>query len=110
MGFQLTVLSTSTFYYYCQNHSGMGGEINVSNDFVLFEPFTLFNGQMDKMNIEDTGETANVSINCESKLISLQDPRVRRYTLEDQKLNFPNDKGLEFIPSLQNKDITWGRG
>ena len=37
-------------------------------------------------------------------------PRVRRYTLEDQKLNFPNDKGLEFIPSLQNKDITWGRG
>ena len=88
----------------------MGGEIGVSSDFVLFEPFTLFNGQMDKMEIQDNGETSNVSIVCESKLITLQTPRVRRYTLEDQKLDFPNDKGLEFIPSLQDKEITWGRG
>lgn len=110
MGFPLNVNDTSTFYYYCQNHSGMGGEINVSNDFVLFEPFTLFDGQMDKMNIQDSGDTANVTITCESKLITLQNPKVRRYTLEDQKLDFPNDKGLEFIPSLQDKVITWGRG
>ena len=110
MGFQLSVASTSTFYYYCQNHSGMGAEINVSNDFVLFQPFTLFDGQMDKMNIQDSGDTANVTITCESKLISLQNPKIRRYTLEDQKLDFPNDKGFEFIPSLQDKVITWGRG
>lgn len=99
-----------TFYYYCQNHSGMGGQINVSTDFILFEPFTLFDGQMDKMDIQDNGETANVQITCESKLITLQTPRLRRYTLEDQKLDFPNDLGLEFIPSLQDKVITWGRG
>jgi len=110
MGFPLYMLSKTIFYYYCQNHSGMGGEINVSEDFVLFEPFTLFDGQMDKMEIQDNGETSNVSIVCESKLITLQTPRIRRYTLEDQKIDHANDLGLEFIPSLQDKEITWGRG
>jgi hypothetical protein len=53
MGFPIYLLSKTTFYYYCQNHSGMGAQVNVSEDFVLFEPFTLFDGQMDKMDIQD---------------------------------------------------------
>ena len=31
------------------------------------------------------------------------------YTLEDQKIDFPNDIGFEFIPDLQDKEITWGK-
>ena len=30
-------------------------------------------------------------------------------TLEDQKIDFANDVGFEFIPDLQDKEITWGK-
>ncbi len=101
--------ASGTFYYYCQNHSGYGGTINVSTDFVLADPFTLFEGQMDTMDISDNGETADVIVNCESKLISLQNARPRRYTKSDQNLTFPDDEGLDYVPSLQDKEIVWGR-
>ena len=60
--------------------------------FVFQEPFTLFDGQMDTIDITDNGETADVTLNCESKLISLQNARPRRYTRSDQHLTFPEDQ------------------
>ena len=36
--------------------------------------------------------------------------RVRRYTAEDQKIDYPNDKGLEFVAEMAEKEIVWGRG
>ena len=64
---------------------------------------------MDTMGIEDTGDTANISLTAESRLIDLERSRERRYTSEDQKIDYPNDKGLEFIADLQDKEIVWGR-
>ena len=31
------------------------------------------------------------------------------YTNEDQKIDFTSDLGFEFIPDLQDKEITWGK-
>ena len=64
---------------------------------------------MDVMTVDDDGATAQISITAESKLIDLERSRARRYTSEDQKIDFPNDKGLEFITGLQDKTIVWGR-
>ena len=33
----------------------------------------------------------------------------RRYTDEDQKNLYAGDVGCEFIPDLQDKQITWGK-
>ena len=63
---------------------------------------------MDVMNISESGDSAQITINGESRLIDLDVPRVRRYTSEDQKIDFPNDKGLEYIADLQDKEIVWG--
>jgi len=41
-------------------------------------------------------------------LIDLERARVRRYTPEDQKINFPNDKGLDFVSDLTDKVVQWG--
>ena len=80
-----------------------------ANGAVVADPYLIFSGRMDTMGIEDSGDTANISLTAESRLIDLERSRERRYTSEDQKIDYPNDKGLEFIADLQDKEIVWGR-
>lgn len=84
------------------------GAMDSSGD-VVADPYLLFSGRMDTMAIDDDGEQATVKITCESRLIDLNRNRVRRFTNEDQQLEFPGDVGLEFVSSLQDKSIRWGR-
>lgn len=76
---------------------------------VVSSPYKLFSGFMDTMIINDEIEQASVSITVESRLVTFERSRVRRYTSEDQKIDFPNDRGLEMIADLQDKEILWGR-
>ena len=84
------------------------GVLNSSNA-VVSDPYLIFSGRMDLMSIDDGGQTCTISVSAESRLIDLDRTRERRYTSEDQKIDFPNDKGLEFIADLQDKEIIWGR-
>jgi hypothetical protein len=70
--------------------------------------YKVFSGRMDVMSISEEGETCNVSLTAESRLIDLERPRVRRYTSEDQKIIDANDKGFEFVNSIQGAIIEWG--
>jgi len=70
----------------------------------------IFSGYMDQMNIEEGAETSTIGLSVESKLIDLERPRVFRYTDQNQKSRFPNDKGFEFVEDLQDKRFNWGRG
>ena len=45
----------------------------------------------------------------ESRLIDLERARDWRYTSENQKSLYPNDKGLDFVVDLQDMPIAWGR-
>jgi len=69
--------------------------------------YKAFSGRMDVMTLQESGETCTISLSAESRLIDLERPRVRRYTKEDQKLIKSNDKGLNFINSLQEKTFEW---
>lgn len=69
----------------------------------------VFSGELDQMNIQEDVESAVISVTAENVLIRLERPVVRRFTNEDQKSRFPNDRGLEFVAGLQDKDILWGR-
>ena len=69
----------------------------------------VFSGELDQMNIEESGDTCVVSVTAENVLIKLERPVVRRFSDQDQKSRFPNDKGLEFVAGLQDKEILWGR-
>lgn len=70
----------------------------------------IFKGKMDVMEIKDNGETGTLSLSAESDLQELRKKRPRRYTPEDQKSEFLGDLGLDFVPQVQEKDITWGNG
>lgn len=69
----------------------------------------VFGGYMNTMAIEDSGETSNITLTVESKLIELNRPRVRRYTHESQKSRYPTDTFFSYVADLQDKEIVWGR-
>ena len=94
-----------------ENYQGRSAIVYVGvidDDYtVVADPYQLFKGRMDQMTISDDGESANIKVTCESRLIELNRPRVRRYTMVDQQSEFSGDKGLNFISSLQDKSIRW---
>ena len=83
------------------------GAMNESGDLVT-SPVVMFQGRMDVMTIQDDGTSATITVQCESKLIQLDRAFVRRYTAEDQKIDFPNDTALNFMAKIQEIGIPWG--
>lgn len=84
------------------------GAMDATNS-VIADPVVIFSGFMDTMVINDGAETATIQVSVENRLIEFERNRVRRYTAEDQKIDYPNDKGLEFVAEIAEKEIAWGR-
>jgi hypothetical protein len=84
------------------------GAMDAANG-VISDPVVVFSGFMDTMVINDGGETATIQVTVENRLIEFERTRVRRYTAEDQKIDYPTDKGLEFVAEMAEKEIIWGR-
>lgn len=80
-----------------------------SGGSIVADPILQFEGRLDVPAIEDGPETATISISYESELIDLERARERRYTPEDQQIDFPGDLGFDYVASLQDAQITWGR-
>lgn len=84
-----------------------GGRIQLEQSAKGFNQ--LFSGYMDQMNIQDGADTATIELKVENKLVDLERARVARFTSGYQKSVYPNDKGLDFVESLQDREIFWGR-
>lgn len=84
------------------------GFFNSSNQIVV-DPYMVFEGRLDIPALEESAETAVISITYESRLIDLERPRDSRYTNEDQQAEYPGDVAFEFLPSLQDIVINWGK-
>lgn len=82
----------------------------IKNGLLVNSPIMMFEGRLDIPSIDESGDTSSVSISYESRLIDLERSREGRYTDEDQQKDYLGDKGFEFVPSLQDKTLTWGRG
>ncbi|HXE04491.1 MAG TPA: hypothetical protein VN579_00785 [Bryobacteraceae bacterium] len=76
---------------------------------LIGDPIPAWAGAMDQATIDVAGESAVIAINCESRLLDMNIPVYRRYTNEDQQLDYPGDKGLEFVSAIQETTIYWGR-
>ena len=75
---------------------------------MIADPDQLARGLFDVSVVEDNGETCSISVQYESRLINLERPRLRFYTTEDQRIDYPDDLGFAFVPLLQDKTILWG--
>lgn len=77
---------------------------------LIADPFLSFAGRFDVPDILDEGERATIQARYESRLIDLDRTRERRYTDEDQRIDYPADPGFEFVTLLQDKNVIWGGG
>jgi hypothetical protein len=77
---------------------------------VVADPFQSFAGRLDVPTIDEGAEAASISITAESCLVDLNRSHERRYTHEDQQIDYPGDLGFIFVPSLQEWNGIWGAG
>jgi hypothetical protein len=92
--------------------SGKTGRVYLaffSGGSVVADPVLQFEGRLDVPAIEDGEDTATIAISYESELIDLERARERRYTPEDQAIDYPGDLGFAYVAALQDAQITWGR-
>jgi hypothetical protein len=64
---------------------------------------------MDKPTIDVSGTSATITINCENRLVEMNVSAERRYTHEDQQVDYPGDLGFQFVNSIQDAQIYFGR-
>lgn len=83
------------------------GLLDESGDVI--SQFLMFKGFADTIDVQEDGETSILSLNIESRLITMEKASRRRYTNEDQKENKSGDTSLRFINGLIEKEIAWGR-
>lgn len=69
----------------------------------------IFNGFMNTMSIEDSGDTSMITMTLDSKLIGLERGSNRRYTHENHIARNPEDNFFSFVADIQDKDLLWGR-
>ena len=71
------------------------------------DPIVFFKGLIDVMTIDEDGTSATITVACESRLASLLQPRITRYTHQDQKKRFAGDKGFEHVEKTQEAEIVF---
>lgn len=95
-----------------ENYQGNTAKVWIAplddNFQILADPVGPFIYRMDTMPIK-LGTTATIKLNCESRLVDLNRPRVRRYNDADQREEFPTDGGMKFVEQMVDKTLVWGR-
>lgn len=84
------------------------GALSPTAGTLISSPVTVFHGKMDVMQISDDGQSAELTMTAESRLMDFRRVREVRYTDEEQQNLFAGDVGLEFVNDIQEKPIFWG--
>lgn len=76
---------------------------------LLFPLREIFSGRLNVASDSDDGTSATITLSIEPRMIVANQASMRRYTLEDQKSQYPDDLGLEFITAVNSQTIdNWG--
>ena len=63
---------------------------------------------MDTMTIDDSPESATITLTVENRLIDLERVNPFRYTQENHKTLYSNDTFFSYVSDLQDQEIEWG--
>jgi hypothetical protein len=69
----------------------------------------MWAGMVDQPKIEISGTTAEIQLNCETRLLEMNVSVDRRYTNDDAQALNPGDQAFQWVYSIQNKAIYWGQ-
>lgn len=84
--------------------------IDINARTLVGTPLKILAGRMDTMDQEESGESAALVLSIENILVTLETPNVRRYTPEDQLIEYAGDEFFNDVNTIQNLQIVWGRG
>lgn len=68
----------------------------------IADPYLLKQGRFDTIPIDDSGDTAKITVRYEDRLATLGIARERRYTSADQARRDAADTGFRYVESLQD--------
>ena len=108
-GIKSSLISTALSAQYTNRNGAIYLGLFDASANVIADVYTAFKGKMDVLNISEGQQTTMIQLKLESRLVSFEKASNRMYTLEDQKVDYSNDLGFEFIPDLQDKEIIWGK-
>jgi len=74
---------------------------------LVADPYLARAGRLDVPSIDDAGETCTIAITYENRYIDLRRARTRRWTQEDQHIDYPADNFFEFVPTLVDQSLIW---
>ncbi len=80
----------------------------IKADELIMNPVREFTGKMDSMPLLDDPTNPVITLNAESDLVMLTRPNERRYTHEDQQIDYPGDRFFEYVPQMQDAEVAWG--
>jgi len=84
------------------------GFLNLSTGAIIADPDHCFSGHLDVPTLQDDGEQPIISITAENDLIMLSKSSERRYTNDDQQIDYPTDTGFQYVPWVQLWNGAWG--
>lgn len=88
-----------------------GRDVTVSIGFVrggelIAAPEAIWEGRMDSLEISFSQGAASISVSCEHRL--RREPRIARYTQEDQQTTYPTDTFFHLVHVIPGFRSQWG--
>jgi hypothetical protein len=80
-----------------------------SSGVLIPDPLVSWSGLTDIPTLDISGSTATLEIAAESRLLQLNTPCDRRYTLEDSQIDTPGELAFSFVSQIQQLTINWGQ-
>lgn len=69
----------------------------------------IWAGQINQISTIHDGQTAQVSVSLESRLVELERAKTRLYTDESHQAHAPGDSFFGYVSGLVDREIIWGR-
>ncbi|HEV2463540.1 MAG TPA: hypothetical protein VGT04_07035 [Acidobacteriaceae bacterium] len=80
----------------------------VQNGALIGNPYMIFSGLIDQPTVDVGVDTISISIALENKLSNLARPTARRYTANDQHIDYPDDIAFNWVETLNDIALRWG--
>jgi hypothetical protein len=80
---------------------------NLATDAIVADPYPIFSGRMERLEIDPTPETSTVRVTAESKNYAPGQADDRRFNDADQQIDFPGDTFFDKLASVGQRPIMW---
>ena len=92
-----------------QANTGRMAILFFNNDRELVGSFNSFSGDLDSVKLSEGPLSSSVELSYESKQVRMREKRDLRLTDASHRVDYPDDKGFEYLSQISGKRIYWGQ-